>query len=856
MATDDWMCAQQLLRAWPAVPKDYPADGTCRRLRDALLAVTTGEAGWRDIASLVRQILLAEQARHGTQVPLTVPQATGLPTREQWQQMDCMAIPDGPMLSLSAQLWHPPVGQGENGEAAQADMLMVYGQQWQRPLQPIAADPFWSAALGHNRYLSAGQRQAARTVVMAPPGSTTILCLPTGHGKTDVALAPTLLSGGDHGVTVIVVPTVVLALDMEERVRRLLTGHDRNAGRRRYAYTGDLPLEDKQDIRHAVRTGRQRVLITSPEALEWGLGDALARAAEAGYLRYLIIDEAHLVDQWGTEFRPQFQTMASQRLTWLAKAPAGKQVATLAMSATLTQRQVQTLVDLFHSDRVALVWASALRHEPSFYIEHYDDESARQAAVISAVGLLPRPLVLYTATRKAATSWATVLHRAGFARLARVTGDATDEERQAAIDGWRGLVGAATQFDIIVGTSAFGLGVNMDDVRSVVHACIPETVDRLYQEVGRGGRDGHPCVAFVATTPADLPVATQLNKQTVIGDQLGWGRWRSMQMGATPLGSRTYAVRIDTVPSHVPRQSTQNQQWNVRTLNLMTRAGLIQLRAPAPPHRGDDETDASYQERLEQFFAEISTRTDVEIIDPATNRPEHWSRAVSAQRKVVAAEQDAALDAVKHLLTGKRCVADILADHYRLNWHGGRLTTRINCRGCPRCRTTASANLDQEAGLFRSAPDPFPAVHPWRGTRDPLAAVRSGASWLSLYWTDEQMRRDLLPQLLSRLARRGMAVFGGAGLSPQMAADLQDGARPWPVIVDDDDDLVVNYPDPIAWVMDDAMSMPAAIIDRMGTDDVTYLVHPGDLPAPGRPSTRLTTICHAPLSIVTALGAL
>jgi hypothetical protein len=329
-----------------------------------------------------------------------------------------------------------------------------------------------------------------------------------------------------------------------------------------------------------------------------------------------------------------------------------------------------------------------------------------------------------------------------------------------------------------------------------------------------------------------------------------------MQTGATPLGDRTYAVRIDTVPSHVPSPSPQNQQWNIRTLNLMTRAGLIQLRAPTPPHRGDDETDASYQKRLEEFFTDLSTRTDVEITDPAINTPEHWSRAVSAERKVIVGEQDAAFDAVKQLVTGSRCVADILAAYYRLDWHGGRLTTKINCRGCPHCRTTTSANRDQQLGLLRSTPDPFPAVQPWRSTRDPLAAVRSGVSWLSLYWTDEQMRRDLLPQLLTRLARRGMAVFGGPGLSPQMITDLQDDARPWPVIIDDDDDLVVNYGDPIVWVIHDAAPLPTAVVDRLDSGDITYLVHPRDLPAPGRPSTRLTTICHAPLSISTALGAL
>ena len=57
---------------------------------------------------------------------------------------------------------------------------------------------------------------------------------------------------------------------------------------------------------------------------------------------------------------------------------------------------------------------------------------------------------------------------------------------------------------MLVGTSALGLGVDLPDVKTVVHACIPETVDRYYQEVGRGGRDGSPSLSYLATAPADL----------------------------------------------------------------------------------------------------------------------------------------------------------------------------------------------------------------------------------------------------------------------------------------------------------------------------------------------------------------
>ena len=105
--------------------------------------------------------------------------------------------------------------------------------------------------------------------------------------------------------------------------------------------------QDKEDLRRRRREGRQRVVVTSPEALVTGLSDSLASAAAAGYLKYLVIDEAHLVDQWGSDFRPEFQTMASQRLAWLSMAPPGQQLVTVAMSATLTGRHIRTLTDLF-----------------------------------------------------------------------------------------------------------------------------------------------------------------------------------------------------------------------------------------------------------------------------------------------------------------------------------------------------------------------------------------------------------------------------------------------------------------------------------------------------------------------------
>src|SRR5262245_21243345 len=80
----------------------------------------------------------------------------------------------------------------------------------------------------------------------------------------------------------------------------------------------------------------------------------------------------------------------------------------------------------------------------------------------------------------------------------------------------------------VTATSAFGLGVDQTDVRSVMHVCLPETIDRYYQEVGRGGRDGNASVALLLTTPSDLKTAHGLAEETIISVGRGFERWTAM----------------------------------------------------------------------------------------------------------------------------------------------------------------------------------------------------------------------------------------------------------------------------------------------------------------------------------------
>lgn len=863
---DPWIGAQELFDAWPWDLPVEGATGTLLRLRDALHGLSERQSGWRDISALTRQILLEAQAG-GNPDGLLIPLGSPLPSRAQWQEMHCQTAPSERGVLVTALPWHPPVPQdGKAVQAAETDLLQIHRReslQDHLQLEPCPADPFWTAALGddYSRYKSMGQRQAARAVALAEPGSTIIACLPTGHGKTALVQAPALLSSRRTGVTLIVVPTVVLALDMERRTQELLGDHGRQSPSGRYAYIGDLDDYLKQQLRDDVRSGRQRLIFTNPESLVTGLKSALEEAAQQGLLQYFVIDEAHLVEQWGEGFRPDFQTMSVHRRTWMTTAPPGRQPITVCMSATLTEQQVTTLEKLFSGPEPAeIVWGAQLRHEPSYYVGVFPAEDERNEAVLRAIDRLPRPMVLYVTKRRHAREWTERLRGVGFKRVTDVAGYTSTDDRRTAMEGWGGrsaLGSITTTYDIVVGTSAFGLGVDVPDVRSVVHACLPETVDRYYQEVGRSGRDGQPSIAYLASAPQDHYVAVRTNRKAVIGVDKAWDRWQWMwtTRDKTYLRPRHYLLDLDAIPDNVQETSEANRDWNIRTLNLMLRAGFIGLHIPEPPVRGLEESRASHEEQLDHFYALASTHVDITLEQTEANDRDHFARRFEVERQRSLAAQRTALEGIRALLPGDKCHGEVLSTYYRVRHGNAPLRTGVNCRGCPNCR---SAGAPAEEGFYRLAGDPHPWVPVPRTTNiDPLVRYRGESSYLSLWWRSETERRLQVPRLLELLALRGLHVAGGPGITSQIASTLQADILPHPLIWDTDTDLLNFYPGPVVWVLDDASgSLDDDIARRLRSSDITYLIHPYSTPDPSRPEQLLTSLHPQNLSVRNALEAL
>lgn len=835
MSRDDIAVAQEAIKAWPEpldVDSAFDVSDACRRLVDAIAGLSDGATGWLDIAALVRQVLLTTQVTYGGHSTLAVPHETPWPTTEQWEQVNCSwAKLQNGWRSVSALDWEPPASQQDDGvgeDLAREQVLEVY-----RDVEPdqtllLDADPFWKSAHDYETYRGETQRQAARAAVLND-GKSVLISLPTGRGKTAVAWSKVLLAG--QGVTIVVVPTVVLALDMERRTDEM--ARDRQLQLSpigKYAYVGSLAPEIKAQLRDAVRAGTQRLLYTSPEALVSSLAPAVLECARAGNLQQVVIDEAHLVDQWGADFRSEFQTMPGLVREAHAIAPQGKKPAVLLLSATLAQQSVDLISNLFRLgvQPVELVWGSQMRVEPAFFISSHLEMSERQEAVLKAVACLPRPMILYTSKVEDAQNWVSLLRASGVERVGSVTGKSGEAERRSVMERWRGVSSGRgktrTSLDVIVGTSAFGLGLDMPNVRTVIHACVPETIDRYYQEVGRAGRDGRPSIAYLCQGPDDPAIAKRLSAVTMIGDELGWERWQALLSSGTRLSGLRYRVRKSTLPKYLSEGYGRSARWNLRTLTLMAQAGIIRFCVPQwseDPQAAPEERDKS----REVFFGEVEDFIDFELVNGKYLGREGWIEALGNVREKVRVAQEGALAASLALVDGSDCVGRLIARHYRVSRGGGVLWTQAACRGCPSCRRAPATS----PGVHPL--EPVPSLPSLKSTKDPLADWHDSDSSLFIWYPET----SVLEPLLVRLAQRNVRVF--AGLDVQEAERLQRSVPNVPIILDDPKQgasLTQTYDGPIAFVLRDGF-IGAELAGRIGVGLTSYLIGPATTENPSKP---------------------
>ncbi|MBM7119489.1 DNA topoisomerase 3 [Archangium primigenium] len=308
----------------------------------------------------------------------------------------------------------------------------------------------------------------------ATEGKDLLLVMPTGAGKSLCYQLPGLARAG---TTLVISPLIALMEDQVARLRSLGLAAERiHSGRGRPASRQACAdyLEGKLDF-----------LFIAPERLGVpGFVELLARRTPA----LVAVDEAHCISQWGHDFRPDYRLLGG-RLPMLRPAPI------IALTATATPDVQRDIVQQLGLEGARGATARTFIHgfrRTNIAIEVRELNPGQRSEAIRELLAEPghRPAIVYAATRKhaeqytesLAADFSTGTYHAGLSASER-------ESVQTAFLGGK--------LDVIVATTAFGMGIDKADVRTVVHAALPASVEGYYQELGRAGRDGRPSRAVL-----------------------------------------------------------------------------------------------------------------------------------------------------------------------------------------------------------------------------------------------------------------------------------------------------------------------------------------------------------------------
>ena len=428
-----------------------------------------------------------------------------------------------------------------------------------------------------DKYKSFEIKTAVHTALTLPDGYTYLASLPTGAGKS---LITQMVAFYTQGLTIVVVPTVALAIDQYDAAISTLRDTFQEHV---FYYRGSQSEQEYADIMDAINRKKARLLFISPEALlrNVALNTCLNKCAESGYLRNIVIDEAHIVPDWGILFRPDFQILSFALKRWREKS--GHRLKTYLLSATLSDDTVDVLKGLYAPDGKHIEYrCDALRREPQFCFYETKSIYKRWDAVEEAIALLPKPMIVYFLEPEEVLQFQQRMQGKGFLNIQAFHGDTSDEQRKIILEDWKD-----EKIDVILATSAFGIGVDKANVRTVVHACMPENLSRFYQEVGRGGRDGKASLSVLlphtgkGNNGSDTEKAYSLVRGRVLRVETMVSRWKGLMAAALSDGE-TIDVDTSAVPPHFTEEAREyagerNSVWNINLLLFLHRTGFINI---------------------------------------------------------------------------------------------------------------------------------------------------------------------------------------------------------------------------------------------------------------------------------------
>ncbi len=375
-------------------------------------------------------------------------------------------------------------------------------------------------------------------------GESALAVMPTGFGKSLCFQIPAVLS---PGLTLVISPLIALMKDqVDQACRKGIPAAFINSSQSR---------EEKDAVLARVVEGKVRVLYATPERFRkaefWA-------ALEQVQLSLFVVDEAHCISEWGHDFRPDYTRLGDIRKRL-------GQPTTLAVTATATgevRADILKQLDLPHDTQLFISGVDRPNITLKSVEVHGLAEKVR--AIVGEHFHVPGPKIVYFSLIQTLQEVSREIHKLGIEHLV-YHGQLGASDRRSMQN--RFLRGASNGYanDVMLATPAFGLGINKENIRAVIHAELPGSVEAYYQEVGRAGRDGLPAEGLLLFDPDDIAI------------QMDFIKWANPDPGFLERTYSTLANNTDRVRAEgIDFLRRQLNFYNTRDFRVETALGTLE----------------------------------------------------------------------------------------------------------------------------------------------------------------------------------------------------------------------------------------------------------------------------------------
>lgn len=303
----------------------------------------------------------------------------------------------------------------------------------------------------------------------------TLVLLPTGAGKSLCYQLPALLK---EGTCLVVSPLLAL---MKDQVNQL-----KSRGIEAEYLSSELDEYDAETIYDRCKEGLTKLLYVSPERLT---NTQFIQNMEEIQLSFIAVDEAHCISEWGQDFRPSYQNIKGFRSN-------NPEIPCLALTATATPKVLEEIKSKLELKNPFVFQKSFKRENIKIFTDEVSDKFQR---VFDILKYSNDSGIVYVRTRKEAELLAEFLKKNQLKNVDYFHAGLTTKEKNARQNLWNN-----SDNHVLISTNAFGMGIDKDNVRFVIHYSPAASLENYYQEIGRAGRDGKDSFAFMLWNKQEL----------------------------------------------------------------------------------------------------------------------------------------------------------------------------------------------------------------------------------------------------------------------------------------------------------------------------------------------------------------